>query len=280
MHILVTNDDGVTAPGLMALAEEMQLIGGKVSILAPDRNWSASGHVKTLDHPLRVRQVHLPNGMDAWASDGAPSDCVALAVCGFLEEKIDLVVSGINPYANVGHDLTYSGTVTAAMEAAIWSLPAVAVSLDSPDNHLAQINYPRISGGYVPAARYARRVVQSVIAYGLAANVLLNVNVPFLPEEQIKGIQITRQGLRVYHDKLDRRVDPRGKPYFWTLGDVPTGIPERGTDVGALAEGFVSVTPVQLDLTAYQIMADINTWDWELDPQKAWVEAQSIFLPG
>ena len=273
MHILVTNDDGVTAPGLMALAEEMQLIGGKVSILAPDRNWSASGHVKTLDHPLRVRQVHLPNGMDAWASDGAPSDCVALAVCGFLEEKIDLVVSGINPYANVGHDLTYSGTVTAAMEAAIWSLPAVAVSLDSPDNHLAQINY-------VPTARYARRVVQSVIAYGLAANVLLNVNVPFLPEEQIKGIQITRQGLRVYHDKLDRRVDPRGKPYFWTLGDVPTGIPERGTDVGALAEGFVSVTPVQLDLTAYQIMADINTWDWELDPQKAWVEAQSIFLPG
>jgi len=163
MHILVTNDDGVTAPGLMALAEEMQLIGGKVSILAPDRNWSASGHVKTIDRPLRVKQVHLVNGMDAWASDGAPSDCVALAVCGFFEEKIDLVVSGINPSANMGHDLTYSGTVTAAMEAAIWSVPAVAVSLDSPDNHLAQIDYPRISGGYLPAARYARRIVQSVI---------------------------------------------------------------------------------------------------------------------
>jgi len=110
--------------------------------------------------------------------------------------------------------------------------------------------------------------------------VLLNVNVPFLPEAQIKGIQITRQGLRVYHDKLDRRLDPRGKPYYWTVGESPTGIPERGTDVGALAEGCVSVTPVQLDLTAYQIMPDINTWDWALEPQKAWVEAQSIFLPG
>jgi copper chaperone CopZ len=162
----------------------------------------------------------------------------------------------------------------------------VEIVFDAPANEemikalLAEINYPRISGGYVPAARYARRVVQSVITYGLAANVLLNVNVPFLPEEQIKGIQITRQGLRVYHDKLDRRVDPRGNPYYWTVGDVPTGVPERGTDVGALAEGFVSVTPVQLDLTAYQIMPDINTWDWELDPQKVWVEAQSIFLPG
>ena len=255
MHIVVTNDDGVTAPGLLALAVAMSKLG-KVSILAPDRNWSASGHVKTLDRPLRVKQVVLEQGVTAWASDGAPSDCVAMAVCGFLNEKVDLVVSGINPFANLGHDVTYSGTVTAAMEAAIWGIPAVAVSLDSPENHLGLVDY-------APAANYAATVVQSVIRYGLAPSVLLNVNVPYLPAQEIKGILVTRQGLRVYHDKLDRRKDPRGREYVWIIGDAPTGIPERGTDIGALAEGYVSVTPIQLDLTAYQSIPDLNTWLWQ-----------------
>jgi 5'-nucleotidase len=260
MHILVTNDDGVTAPGLLALAQEISLLG-KVSILAPDRNWSASGHVKTLDRPLRVKQVCLDDTITAWASDGAPSDCVTLAICGLLEEKVDLVVSGINPYANVGHDLTYSGTVTAAMEAAIWGIPAVAISLDSPDNYPGAVDYS-------PTARIARRIVYEVICHGLSPNTLLNVNVPFLPEEQIAGIQITRQGLRVYHDKLDRRIDPRGKPYYWTAGDLPTGIPERGTDIGALANGYVSITPVQLDLTAYAAIPDLNAWGWDIQHQQ------------
>jgi 5'-nucleotidase len=214
MHILVTNDDGVTAPGLLALAEEMSKLG-KVSILAPDHNWSASGHVKTLDRPLRIKEVRLSEQITAWASDGAPSDCVALAVCGFLQEKIDLVVSGINPYANLGHDVTYSGTVTAAMEAAIWGLPAIAMSLESPEHLVGPADY-------TASARIARVVAQSVLRYGLAPNVLLNVNVPYLPYEQLKGIRITRQGLRVYHDKLDQRLDPRGKPYYWTAGDLPT----------------------------------------------------------
>jgi 5'-nucleotidase len=255
MHILVTNDDGVTTPGLLALAQEMRKLG-KVSILAPDRNWSASGHVKTLDRPLRVKEVVLADGSSAWASDGAPSDCVALALCGFLEEKVDIVVSGINPYANLGHDVTYSGTVTCAMEAAIWCVPAVAVSLDSPDN---QVGVPV----YAPAAHLAGKIVKSVMRYGLAENTLLNVNVPALAEEKIKGIQITRQGLRVYHDKVDQRLDPRKKPYYWLIGDSPTGIPERGTDFGALADGFVSVTPIQLDLTAYRLLPDLNAWEWE-----------------
>jgi 5'-nucleotidase len=238
MHILVTNDDGVTAPGLLALAQEMRKL------------------VKTLDRPLRVKEVVLADGSSAWASDGAPSDCVALALCGFLEEKVDIVVSGINPYANLGHDVTYSGTVTCAMEAAIWCVPAVAVSLDSPDN---QVGVP----DYDPAARLAGKIVQSVMRYGLAENTLLNVNVPALPDEQIKGIQITRQGLRVYHDKVDQRLDPRKRPYYWLIGDSPTGIPERGTDFGALAEGYVSVTPIQLDLTAYRLLPDLNAWEWE-----------------
>lgn len=256
MNILVTNDDGITAPGLLALALEMNKLG-KVTVLAPDRNWSASGHVKTLDRPLRVKEVRLADGFQAWACDGAPSDCVALGICGFIEEKIDLIVSGINPYANLGHDVTYSGTVTAAMEAAIWGIPAVAVSLDSPDN-LAT------TPDYTAAANLARRVAQGVIRYGLAQNVLLNLNVPYLPETEIKGVQVTRQGLRVYHDKLDRRVDPRGRPYYWTAGEFPTGIPERGTDIGALALGYASLTPIQLDLTAYQAISDISTWELEL----------------
>lgn len=257
MHILVTNDDGVMAPGLLALAQAMRQLG-TVSVLAPDHNWSASGHVKTIDRPLRVKEVRLADDSPAWAADGAPSDCVALAICGFLEEKVDLVVSGINPFANLGHDVTYSGTVTCAMEAAIWGVPAIAMSVDSPDNHLGVVDYSS-------AARVAVQVAQSVMHYGLPNHLLLNVNVPYLPESQIKGIQVTRQGLRVYHDKVDRRLDPRQRPYYWIIGDAPTGIPERGTDIGALAEGFVSVTPIQLDLTAYQAMPDLNAWSWDAE---------------
>jgi 5'-nucleotidase len=258
MHILVTNDDGISAPGLLALAQGMHSLG-KVSILAPDHNWSASGHVKTLDRPLRVKEVRLSDGSQAWSADGAPSDCVALALCGFLEEKVDLVVSGINPYANFGHDLTYSGTVTCAMEAAIWGVPGIAFSLHTPENYVGEADYG-------PAARVAYRIAEAVLRYGLHPDTLLNVNVPFLPDDQIRGIQITRQGLRVYHDKVDKRADPRGRPYYWVIGDVPTGIAERGTDIGALAEGYVSITPVQLDMTAYRFLSDMNAWVWKETP--------------
>lgn len=256
-HILVTNDDGVLAPGLLALAGEMRKLG-RVSILAPDRNWSGGGHVKTLDRALRVREVCLPDGTQALASDGAPSDCVALATLGFFKEPIDLVVSGINAGANLGHDVTYSGTVTAAMEAVIAGIPGIAVSLETLDGHVGEIDYR-------PAARAALKVVRQVIENGLSHEILLNVNVPFLPGEKIRGFTLTRQGLRVYHSRLDERFDPRSKPYYWIGGDAPTGVPERGTDVGALAEGFVSITPLQLDLTAYRALTDLNTWQWE-DP--------------
>jgi 5'-nucleotidase len=252
MHILVTNDDGVTAPGLLALANAMRALG-QVSILAPDRNWSGGGHVKTIDRPLRVREVQLNDGSRAWASDGAPSDCVALALLGFLPEKVDLVVSGINPMANLGHDVTYSGTVTAAMEAVIWQVPGIAVSLDSPENHLGELDY-------VTTANVARQVVEAAIQHTVPPGILLNVNVPYVPEDQIKGFRITRQGQRVYRDRLDRRQDPRGRAYFWIGGDAPTSIPEYGTDVGALSENFVSITPLQLDLTAYPAIQTLSHW--------------------
>jgi 5'-nucleotidase len=260
MHILVTNDDGVTAPGLLALAKEMRSLG-RVTIMAPDRNWSASGHVKTMHRPMRVKEVELPDGSTALATDGAPSDCVALAILGVVDESIDLVVSGINPNANLGHDVTYSGTVTAAMEAVIWDLPGIAVSLETPDKHLGTLDYE-------PAARVAKQVVERVILQGLPQGTLLNVNVPYRSFDEIQGIKITRQGLRVYRDQLDSRTDPRGVPYYWIGGEAPTGVPEEGTDFGALSDGYVSITPLQLDMTAYKTMEVLRTWDWSRIKEK------------
>jgi 5'-nucleotidase len=254
MHILVTNDDGVQAPGLLALAQAMRKLG-QVTVLAPDRNWSASGHVKTMDRPLRVKEVTLADGTPALASDGAPSDCVALALLGVVKEKVDLVVSGINPHANIGHDVTYSGTVTAAMEAVINGVKGLAVSLDSKPGHGAL--------DYGPAARMAARVAAKVLAEGLPAGVLLSINVPDLQEDEFKGVMLTRQGLRVYRDELDARKDPRGRAYYWIGGEFPTGVDEAGTDFGALQAGYVSITPLQLDLTAWKALDELKDWKWE-----------------
>jgi 5'-nucleotidase len=254
MHILVTNDDGIAAPGLLALAQEMRH-AGRVSVLAPDRNWSASGHVKTMHRPLRVREIMLSVGTPAFTSDGAPSDCVAVALLGYLGEKVDLVVSGINPNANIGHDVTYSGTVTAAMEAVIGGVAGIAVSLHSPENHLGELDYG-------PAARVARAIVERLTLNGLDAQTLLNVNVPYLADSEIKGIMVTRQGLRVYRDRLDKRTDPRGRPYYWIGGDAPTAVPDEGTDFGALAQGYVSITPLDLDLTDYPALEKLAGLKW------------------
>ena len=254
MHILVTNDDGVWAPGLLALVQEMRKMG-RVTVLAPDRNWSASGHVKTLDRPLRVRETTLADGTPALSSDGAPSDCVALALLG-LVDPTDLVISGINPSVNISNDVTYSGTVTAAMEAVISNIKGIAVSVNGPEGLRTGLDY-------TAAAGVARRVVEHVLADGLAEGVVLNVNVPYLKEDELKGYTITRQGLRVYRDVLDRRQDPRGRPYYWIGGEAPTDYAEEGTDVGALAEGYVSITPLQLDLTNYKTMDVLKRWKWD-----------------
>lgn len=252
MHILVTNDDGVQAPGLLALAQEMRKLGN-VTIFAPDRNWSASGHVKTMERPLRVRETVLADGTAAFTSDGAPSDCVALPLLGLVKEHIDLVVSGINPNANIGHDVTYSGTVTAAMEAVIAGVMGIAVSLDSPEGHTGLLDYST-------AAIVARRVAEQVIADGLPKGVVLNVNVPYLRENELNGYTITRMGLRVYRDALESRLDPRGKPYYWIGGEYPTGVDEPGTDFGALRAGCVSITPLHLDMTSYKTMDVLKSW--------------------
>lgn len=256
MHILLTNDDGVQAPGLEALAKAFKALG-QVTILAPDRNWSASGHVKTMHRPLRVRETQLADGTPALASDGAPSDCVALALLGLIEEPIDLVISGINPLANVGHDVTYSGTVTAAMEAAIAGVPGIAFSIDPPPDHEGQVVYDT-------AASLAAQIVKQVMSHSNGDQVLLNVNIPYGERDQIQGVAITRQGLRVYHDALDERIDPRGRPYYWIGGEAPGGVVEPGTDFWALAHQYVSITPLSLDLTDKGKLATIEAWDLKL----------------
>lgn len=242
MHLLVTNDDGVQSPGLLALTQVLREVG-EITVLAPDRNWSASGHVKTMHRPIRAKTTELADGTAAIACDGAPSDCVALAVLGLVERPIDLVVAGINPNANVGYDVTYSGTVTAAMEATIAGLPGLAVSLDIPIELGEAIDFG-------PAAQIAGELAAEILRQPPPDGVLLNMNIPYGPRSDWKGVLATRQGLRVYRDELVRRQDPRGQPYYWIGGEAPSGVSEPGTDYWALSENYVSITPLQLDLTA------------------------------
>lgn len=245
MHILVTNDDGVTAPGLLAIAQALRAKAGvKVTVLAPDKNWSASGHVKTMNRPMRVSPTQLADGTSALTCDGAPSDCVALALMGVVEEPIDFVVSGINPNANVGLDVTYSGTVTAAMEASINGRPGFAVSLDAPECHEGPLDFEA-------AAKAAVEVIFELFEKyeGELPPPIWNINLPYQPDGAYQGVQFVRQGTRIYHDVVEKRVDPRGKPYYWIGGKAPTGIEEPGTDYGAIKAGYISVTPLGMDMT-------------------------------
>jgi 5'-nucleotidase len=251
LHILVTNDDGVDAPGLLALQKALQDVG-EVTVFAPDHNWSAAGHTKTMHKPLRVNQTVLLDGTSAYTSTGAPSDCVALVTLGILDHQPDLVVSGINQGANVGHDITYSGTIAAAMEAVISGIPALAVSLDSYQSH-----------DFAYAARFAARLVELVLEHGLPFNTFLNLNVPAVPQKEIAGIKITRLGQSVYRDTLVERQDPRGRNYYWIGGEPPTGVLEEGTDIWALANKYVSITPLHLDMTEYQMMEELGRWGLE-----------------
>ena len=206
---------------------------------------------------MRAKPVTLADGSEGLACDGAPSDCVALAVLGMVPAPIDLVVSGINPNANVGHDVTYSGTVTAAMEAVLSGIPAMSVSLDAPE-------YCNEALDYSAASAVARGVAAVILMNRLPKRVLLNVNVPYLPLDQLKGYRVSRQGQRVYRDELVKRMDPRGRPYYWIGGDPPTGVIEEGTDFGDLAAGFVSITPLQMDMTARGFLNELSSWQWNM----------------
>ncbi len=255
--ILLTNDDGIDAPGLLVLQETLSAFA-EVAVVAPEHNWSASGHSRTMHKPLRVRATRLANGAEALESSGSPSDCVALALLGVLKGTPDLVVAGINLGANVAQDVTYSGTVAAAMEGVLMGLSAIAVSLDTYD-----------VGDYGPAARFAASLAQRLVQAALPEPLLLNVNVPNLPEGEIRGVQITRLGRRLYRNALVERTDPRGRTYYWIGGEPPDGIPEEGTDIGALAHGYISVTPLLLDLTDHAKLPLLASWNLNYPAVKA-----------
>ncbi len=249
-YILITNDDGITAPGLFALKQALVTIA-PVQVIAPDRNWSAAGHAKTMHRPLRIQPTQLQDGSIAYACDGAPSDCVAVALLGFLSEPPALVVSGINPHANVGSDLTYSGTVAAAMEGALSGIPSIAVSVETTENFQ----------DYAVAAEYARRLATRAYREGLPENTVLNLNVPGLPADRIHGVCITRCGKRLYRDELIERIDPRGQKYYWIGGDKPGGETKlEGTDIWALAQHLVSITPIRLDMTSHELLERMTPW--------------------
>jgi 5'-nucleotidase len=241
MKILLTNDDGVQSEGLFALWAALSPVH-EVAVIGPDRNWSISGHNKTMDRPLRVTEVKLRDGSPAYASDGTPSDCVALAALGLLGYTPELVISGINSGNNLGGDITYSGTVAAAMEGVVSEIPSIAVSMSTRPEWLVDVG-----------ASFVKRLVEQIREHGLAKDILLNVNVPNISEDEIKGVQITRLGKRIYSDKLIERTDPRGRKYYW-IGDSqpPTAHREEGTDATAVEDGYVSITPIHMDLTSFR----------------------------
>ncbi len=253
--ILVTNDDGVQSPGLLALAQALRSVAD-VRVLAPERNWSASSHAKTMHKPLRLYEIKLGDGSVAHCSSGSPTDCVALALGGALGCVPDLVVSGINNGHNLGIDITYSGTVACAMEATIKGVPGIAISTTAPGETEADIDAVRRT-----TADVARRAAEEVLERGLPLLTLLNINVPGLPEAEVRGVRVTRMGGREYdRGEVLERADPYGRPYYWLGGAGPMDKYDEDCDVGAIKAGYISISPITLDLTAYHFMADLARW--------------------
>ena len=248
--ILVTNDDGVNAPGLLALRQAMQSLG-RVVVVAPLRDNSAVSHSLTMDRPLRVRSI----GDDIYAIDGTPTDCVTIGVEKILAERPALVASGINPGANLGDDISYSGTVSAAIEATMLGIPAFAVSLAASDLFCYQV-----------AAKHAEMVGRGILQQGLPRDTLLNVNVPEGEAAAIKGVRFTRQGRRVYEGAIKETADPWGRKHYWIGGGTPLWDNGDDADANVLQDGFVSVTPLHLDLTNHDALACLRK-QWSFDQE-------------
>jgi len=247
MHIMVTNDDGIHAPGIRALAEAMRELG-QVTVVAPDRERSAAGHSLTLHSPLRVFELH-----EGWyAVDGTPTDCVNMGIHNLLPNVPDLVVSGINHGPNLGDDVTYSGTVAAAMEANLMGIPAIAFSLATFSH----------SDNFKDAAQIALRVARQVIANGLPGDTFLNVNIPDQPLSNMLPPMITRQGKRSFVGKIVDKTDPRGRKYFWIGSEEPDFNDDHGTDFHAINRQHVSITPLHLDLTNHKSLAILTGWSF------------------
>jgi 5'-nucleotidase len=248
--ILITNDDGIFAPGLKALKNALEPLG-RVVVVAPDAERSASGHALTMVQTLRVAEVDLDGIPFGRAVNGTPADCVKLAINNLLEQKPDLVVSGINPGPNTGTNVLYSGTVSAAMEGVICGVPAMAMSM----------GVLKSCHDFSVAEEVARTFAEKILSNGLSDHLLLNINVPHVCKEEIKGVKITRQGIFRYRDKYELRQDPRGRDYYWlSLEDVHVLSPAADVDAVALRNGYISVTPIRNDLTAYDQLNSLEAW--------------------
>jgi 5'-nucleotidase len=262
MKLLVSNDDGVFALGIRALANTLAEAGHEVTVVCPDRERSATGHGLTLHQPIRaeiVESIFHPE-IKAWACDGTPSDCVKLALWALMDSPPELVISGINHGANLGTEILYSGTVSAAMEGVIEGIPGIAFSLAS---HTVK--------EFQPAADFAKILVTKLAQQPLTDLMLLNVNIPPVPFGEIAGVKITRQGVRRYVDVFNRRVDPRGKTYYWLTGEILEDVepPETSElpknvpiDVHAIRDSYISITPLQYNLTYSKGFNQLISWDF------------------
>jgi 5'-nucleotidase len=242
--LLLTNDDGIFAPALRRLKEELKFLG-RVVIVAPDRDQSATSHSLTLHRPFRIHR----HDQDVYSVDGTPTDCVVTAFHGLLDQIPDVVLSGINHGPNMGEDVFYSGTVAAAIEGTLQGAASVASSLVT-----------RELTDFAEPASFMARLLRRVLELGLPARQLLNVNLPHRPWSEIRGVAVTRLGSRVYRDTLIRKVDPRGRDYYWIGGEDPVWEARDGTDFVAVEAGYISVTPLRLDLTDEQALGDMRTW--------------------
>lgn len=252
INILITNDDGIFAEGLMALKTALDQIG-TVYVVAPDRERSACGHSVTLREPILCNCVKLPDGSKGYSITGTPADCVYIGTHDIVDAKIDLVVSGINRGSNLGWDVQYSGTVSAAMEAVMAGIPSIAISLTSYDMDVS----------FQYAADFAAYLGRIVLEHKLPQDTLLNVNVPNLPADRIRGIEITTQGRKRYNSRVDKRIAPNGCAYYWICGTERTEDIPDGTDVKAIANDKVSITPIHLNLTNDTAISLISKWGIE-----------------
>ncbi|MFV0571324.1 MAG: 5'/3'-nucleotidase SurE [Xanthomarina gelatinilytica] len=248
--ILVTNDDGITAPGIRALIEVMKELGDVV-VVAPDSPQSGMGHAITINSMLHLERVYIDEGkQEEYSCSGTPADCVKLAVREILKRKPDLCVSGINHGSNSSINVIYSGTMSAALEAGIEGIPAIGFSL-------LDYNY---NANFEVAKKYAKTIAKNALENGIPEQVVLNVNVPNLPEKDMKGIKVCRQARANWEEEFDKRQSPQGKDYYWLTGKFVNLDHGEDTDEWALENGYISVVPVQFDLTAHHAITTLNTW--------------------
>jgi 5'-nucleotidase len=252
--ILVTNDDGITAPGIRALIEVINTIG-EVVVVAPDAPQSAMGHAITINDALYCNSIKVPKDQPQteFSCSGTPVDCVKIAINELLDRKPDLCVSGVNHGSNSSINVIYSGTMSAAVEAGTVGIPAIGFSL---------LDYS-MEANFEPAKKYIRMMVNECLEHGLPEGIVLNVNIPKLPESEIKGVKVCRQADAHWQEKFDKRTNPLGRDYYWLTGEFINKDKGEDTDEWALANGYVSVVPVQFDLTAHHAIKNINTWNLE-----------------